>query len=116
MALPYPGEVETGALKTRVPEPRAPFDIAGHVHAAIQANGSRVELFGVERELGDPAAAAMLTSRFRDTLAQHFLERHSLADADTWELFASQAQAQVEQSPRFDDDTLATLLLTVDNL
>ena len=116
MALPYPYEVESGALKTRLHEARAPLDIAQQVHEAITASGSTVVLFGVRRDLGAPEEASMLVNRFRGALAQHFLNRQSAADADIWSSFAQQARAQLERSDTFDDETLTTLLMTVDGL
>jgi cell fate (sporulation/competence/biofilm development) regulator YlbF (YheA/YmcA/DUF963 family) len=116
MALPYPYEVEIGKLKARPHQTRAPLDIAQLVHDAITASGSTVVLFGVRRELAAPEEAAMLVNRFRGALAQHFLERQSAPDAETWSSFVQQARAQLEHSDQVDDGTLTTLLMTVDGL
>jgi hypothetical protein len=116
MALPYPYEAETGQLTPQPPEARAPFDIAGHVRDAIVARGSAVELFGVEFVVEGPELAATMASGFRDVLADHFLQRHPLADADIWDSFASQARAQLTRGQPIGDSTLKTLLMTVDGL
>jgi hypothetical protein len=116
MALPYPQEVETGQLKPRVPRPRAPFDIVQHLRDEIRTSGARVELFGAERDLAEGENAAPLVNRFRDTLAMHLQERRPDCDELTWDLFASQARALVEQSSVIDDDMLRVLLLTIDGL
>jgi hypothetical protein len=92
------------------------FDIEGRVRDAIVARGSVVSVFGVERALGSPEAAATLVNRFRDALTAHFLERHSLADGAIWNDFASQVHAQLERNPTLDDSALTTLLMTVDGL
>ena len=116
MALPYPYEAETGQLKPRSAEPRAPFDIAQHVREAIVARGSVIQLFGVEHEVAGPELAATMASGYREVLTRHFLERHSLADADAWSSFERQARAQLERQPQLDDSTMNTLLMTVDGL
>ena len=116
MALPYPYEVETGQLKPRPTEVRAPFDIAGHVRDAIVARGSSIELFGVEFAVEGPELAATMASGFQEVLAEHFLQRHPLADADIWDSFVSQVRAQLTQGQAIGDATLKTLLMTVDGL
>jgi hypothetical protein len=116
MALPYPREAETGALPTRAPAVREPFDIERHMHEAIRLNGSSLELFGVQCAAAEPDTAAALVNRFRDTLTTHLQERLSNPDATTWALFESQARSQVERSPSIDDSTLRALLMTIDGL
>jgi hypothetical protein len=116
MAIPYPREVETGALPTRTPVVREPFDVERHLHEAIRTSGSSLELFGVQCEAVEPATGAALVNRFRDILTTHFQERVPNADATTWGLFESQARSQVERSPSIDDSTLRALLMTIDGL
>jgi capsular polysaccharide biosynthesis protein len=116
MTLPYPPEVESGALPTRAPIVREPFDVERHLHEAIRASGADLQLFGVSCEALEPEKAAALINRFRDTLSTHFQERFPNADATTWSLFESQARSQVERSPHIDDSTLRALLMTIDGL
>ena len=57
MSLPYPYEVETGALKPRPPAPRTPLDVAAHVDDAIRVQGGALEVFGVPMDVAGPDSA-----------------------------------------------------------
>lgn len=114
--LPYPREVETGQLPPRAPEPRVAFDVEASVQDAIVANGPHVEVFGVAYVLDDAASAEGLVERYRNAVLHHFNERVAAPDAAIWHLFAEQAHDQLERHPVLDDDVLAVLRLTIDNL
>jgi hypothetical protein len=116
MALPYPHEVETGQLNPRGREVRHPFDIADHLARAIAARGDALVMFGVSLPAASSEAPEDTASRFRAALVSHFNERRPNADAATWDLFASQAEAQLQQLEQADEHALRALLMTVDGL
>lgn len=116
MSLPYPYEFETGALKTRVPAPRTPVDVAAHVDDAIRVQGSALELFGVPMDVAAPDSVRTVATQLRRAVTQHFQERVSAPDEDTWELFASQAHDQLEGRRTVDALTLRVLRATIDSL
>jgi hypothetical protein len=71
-----------------------------------------------------PASLAPLSVRcapactwlFRETLIEPFQERRPDADAATWEIFESQARAQLDRHRRADSDLLRALMLSTDGL
>lgn len=116
MALPYPYEVETGALKSRPPAPRTPLDVQARMDDAIRVQGGVLEVFGVPMEVEGPDSVRTVAQRLRDVVTEHFQERVSAPDDDVWELFASQAHDQLEGRTAVDDSTLRVLRLTIDSL
>jgi len=116
MALPYPHEVETGALKPRPQAPRTPLDVEARMAEAIRVNGSALEVFGVPMDVEGPDSVATVATQLRQVVTDHFQERVSAPDDDLWELFASQAHDQLEGRRTFDDSTLRILRLTIDSL
>ena len=116
MTLPYPYEVETGALKPRPRAPRTPLDVEGHVHDAIQVQGSELEVFGVPLDVAAPDSVRTVATELRRAVTDHFQERVSAPDDETWELFASQAHDQLEGRTAFDASTPRVLHLTIDSL
>jgi hypothetical protein len=116
MALPYPPEVETGKLQPRERDSRRRFAIDEHVARAIEPVGSELLLFGVTLRPPPGADPLDLAAHFRQALLAHFNERRPDADAATWQLFADQARAQLEQLEQADDHALRVLLLTIDGM
>lgn len=116
MALPYPYEVELGQLRPARPAPRAPFDVVEHVLEAIRPAGDELEMFDHRLTLPEPHRPSEIAWLFRDALIQHFQRHRPDADGATWELFASQARAQLDRNPRPDAGLLRTLLLAIDGL
>jgi hypothetical protein len=116
MSLPYPYEVETGALKPRPAAPRTPLDIASHVQDAIRVQGSALEVFGVPMDVAGPDSVRTVATELRRAVTEHFQERVSAPDEDTWELFAMQAHDQLEGRTAVDDSTLRVLRLTIDSI
>jgi hypothetical protein len=116
MTLPYPHEVETGELEPRRPAPRPSFDIERHLHDAIRERGSELELFGVPMEVEPPESLRAVAERLRRAVADHFQQRMSAPDEQTWASFASQAHDQLQGHRRVDAATLQVLRLTIDNL
>lgn len=115
MTLPYPYEVETGALKPRPRFERVVFDVAHHLRSAIRSGDQMAELFGVQYPLVKPRDEELLR-RMQSELTLHFLERVAAPDALVWQDFADQARAQLERHVRLDDDMLHTLRATIDGL
>lgn len=116
MSLPYPYEVETGALQTRSPAPRTPLDVERHVNDAIRPQGSELEVFGVPLDVAAPDSVRTVATELRRAVTDHFEERISAPDERTWELFASQVHDQLEGRTAFDDSTRRVLRLTIDSL
>jgi hypothetical protein len=116
MALPYPFEAETGELQPRQPHLRVAFDVEASVEAEIRANGSNVEVFGAHYPMEDAAIADATVEYYRNMVTLHFNERVSAPDPDIWQLFADQANNQLEHHPELDDSVLDMLRLTIDNL
>jgi len=116
MTLPYPYEVETGALKRRHHLARTSLDVVGHVYDAIRVRGDALEVFGVPLDVVAPESAPTVAEHLRKAVTDHFQERQSAPDADTWESFASQAHDQLEGRTEVDASTLRTLRLTIDSL
>jgi hypothetical protein len=116
MSLPYPHEVETGALKPRPPAPRTTLDVEAHVDDAIRVQGSALEVFGVPMHVDGPDSVRSVAQQLRHAVTEHFQERVSAPDDDTWELFASQAHDQLEGRTAVDDSTLRVLRLSIDSL
>lgn len=99
-----------------MPAPRAPFDVEDHLLDALRPAGSGLNFFGVALAPPAPHNASEVAWVFRDALIVHFQRRRPDADEATWELFQSQARAQLDRHPRADDELLRTLLLTIDGL
>jgi hypothetical protein len=117
MALPYPHEVETGKLNPRTPEVRRPFDVAEHVARSLEVEDGVLLAFGVPlRPPAEERDVPELARRFRAALVSHFDARRPDADHATWDSFASQARAQLEQMEHADEEALRVLLLTIDGL
>jgi hypothetical protein len=116
MTLPYPYEAETGRLKPAPRAPRAPFDIEEHLLEAIRPAGNGLSFFGVRLAPPHPHNASEVAWVFRDALIGHFQKHRPDADEATWELFLSQARAQLDRHPRADDELLRTLMLGIDGL
>ncbi|HTV19277.1 MAG TPA: hypothetical protein VMG12_11415 [Polyangiaceae bacterium] len=116
MTLPYPYEYETGELKPRRRMPRAPLDVRGHVNDAIQVHDSELEVFGVPLDVEAPDSVRVVAKQLRRAVTDHFQERVSAPDDDTWALFASQAHDQLEGRTAVDASTLRVLRLTIDSL
>ena len=115
MSLPYPYEAETGQLPPRRPVPRTPFDVEGHVNDAIRARGDdSVEVFGVALRVLPPESPGPVVEHLRRGVLNHFLERVSAPDDDTWQSFASQAHEQLAGRTEVDATTLRILRLTID--
>jgi hypothetical protein len=116
MSLPYPYEVETGALRPRPPLARTPLDVEAHVDDAIRVQGGALEVFGVPMDVAGPDSVRTVAQQLRQAVTGHFQERISAPDDDTWQLFASQVHDQLEGRTAVDDSTLRTLRLTIDSL
>lgn len=116
MTLPYPYEVELGLLRPRPWAPRLPFDVQHHFDDAIRVAGEGLDIFGVPLEVSAVPGAMETGRQFRDTLTARFHGRRPDADAATWDIFASQARAQLTGLSRADADVLRMLLLTVSGL
>ncbi len=116
MALPYPYEVELGQLRPARPAPRAPFDVVEHILEEIRPAGEELEMFGHRLSLPEPHRPSEIAWLFRDALIQHFQRHRPDADGATWELFASQARAQLDRNPRPDAELLRLLVLCIDGL
>jgi hypothetical protein len=116
MALPYPYEAEIGRLKPAPRVPRTPFDLEDHLLEAIRPAGNDLNLFGVRLPALEPYSASEIAWLFRDTLIEHFHKRRPDADAATWELFESQARAQLDHYRRADSELLRALRLSIDGL
>jgi hypothetical protein len=116
MTLPYPYEVETGVLKTRSPAPRTPLDVERHVNDAIRVQGAQLEVFGVPLDVAAPDSVRTVATDLRRAVTDHFRERISAPDDETWELFASQVHDQLEGRQAFDESTPRVLRLTIDSL
>ena len=116
MSLPYPYEAETGQLKPAPRAPRAPFDVEDHILESIRPAGDDLEMFGVRLPAVEPYSASEIAWLFRDMLIELFQKRRPDADESTWELFESQARAQLDRHPRADSELLRALLLSVDGL
>lgn len=116
MALPYPYEVELGQLGPARPAPRAPFDVVEHILEAIRPAGDELEMFDHRLSLPEPHRPSEIAWLFRDALIEHFQRHRPDADGATWELFASQARAQLDRNPRPDAELLRTLVLAIDGL
>jgi hypothetical protein len=116
MALPYPYEVELGQLKPAPRTPRTPFDIQDHILEAIRPAGDQLMMFGVRLPALEPYGGSEIAWLFREMLIEHFQKRRPDADEATWELFESQARAQLDRHPRADSDLLKALMLGIDGL
>jgi hypothetical protein len=116
MTLPYPYEAELGRLPPRPKAPRIPFDVRHHLEDAIRVAGSQLEFFGLPLEAPAAQGATAAGKQFRDTLTARFHARRPDADAATWEIFASQARAELAGLERADAETLRMLVLTVSGL
>jgi len=116
MSLPYPPEVETGQLSPRAPQPRRPFDIDEHVAQSLEVRADQLVAFGVPLRMPAGDAAQDVASRFRAELVSHFNARRPDADRATWDSFASQARAQLEQLEQANEHVLRVLLMTIDGL
>lgn len=115
MTLPYPYEVELGLMPPCPRAPRLPFDIQHHFDDAILVAGDGLAVFGVPLRV--PAQNAVATGKlFRDTLTARFHSRRPDADGATWDIFASQARAQLSGRSSADAGTLGMLLLTISGL
>ncbi len=116
MTLPYPYEVETGALKSRPRVARTSLDVEGHVRDAIRVQGADLEVFGVSMDVAAPDSVRTVATQLRRAVTDHFQERVSAPDDDTWESFASQAHDQLEGCTAVDASTLRVLRITIDSL
>jgi hypothetical protein len=116
MTLPYPYEIETGQLRPRARAPRAPFDVGQHFEQAIRVAGARLEVFGVCLDVPQALSALQTMTQFQTSLTARFQSWRPNADAATWELFDSQARAELAGLERADADTLRMLLLTISGL
>ena len=116
MSLPYPYEVETGQLKPRRGEGPTPVDVEQRVNDAIQVRGSELELFGVPLDVEPPDSARVIASQLRHAVTEHFQERVSAPDDDTWASFATPANDQLEGRTVVDASTLSVLRATIDSL
>lgn len=116
MTLPYPYEVETGALRPRRPAPRTSLDVEGHVDDAIRVQGGALEVFGVPMDVEGPDSVRTVAKQLRQAVMLHFQERISAPDDDTWQLFATQVHDQLEGRTAFDPSIPRTLRLTIDSL
>jgi hypothetical protein len=116
MSLPYPYEVETGALQPRSPAPRTPLDVERHVNDAIRVQGAELEVFGVPLDVAAPDSVRTVATELRRAVTDHFRERISAPDDETWQLFASQVHDQLEGRTAFDESTRRVLRLTIDSL
>jgi len=112
--LPY--EAETGRLRPAPRAPRTPFDVEDHLLDAIRPAGNELNFFGVRLPSPEPHSSSEVAWVFRDALIVHFQKRRPDADEATWELFQSQARAQLDRHPQADDELLRTLLLSIDGL
>jgi hypothetical protein len=116
MTLPYPYEIETGALKPRRRAPRTSLDVEGHVDDAIRVQGAELEVFGVPMDVEGPKSVRTVATEMRRAVTDHFQERVSAPDEDIWELFASQVHDQLEGRTAVDGSTLRVMQLTIDSL
>jgi hypothetical protein len=116
MTLPYPYEAETGRLKPAPRAPRAPFNIEDHLLDAVRPAGTGLSFFGVRLAPPDPHNSSEVAWVFRDALISEFQRRRPDADHATWELFQSQARAQLDRHPRADDELLRSLMLIIESL
>jgi hypothetical protein len=116
MTLPYPYEVELGLLKPRPWVARTPFDVAHHLEEAIQVAGERLVVFGAALDAPAPPGATATAKQFSDSLSARFHAWRPGADAATWELFESQARAEMAGLEHADNETLRILMLTVSGL
>jgi hypothetical protein len=116
MTLPYPYEVETGALQTRAPMPRMPFDIRGHMLDALRVVDDSPVMFGVRLAAPAGAEAAGVVQHYQEALTQQFQERRPNADEATWEIFDSQARSQLERADQADEETLHALMMSIAGL
>lgn len=116
MSLPYPYEIETGALRPRKPAPRIALDVERHVQDAIRVQGSELEVFGVPMDVAAPDSVRTVATDMRRAVTDRFQERISAPDEETWELFASQAHDQLEGRTAVDASTLRLLRITIDSL
>jgi hypothetical protein len=116
MTLPYPYEIETGQLRPRARAPRAPFDVGQHLDQAIRVDGAQLQVFGVRLDVAEAPGALATMKQFQSSLTARFQNWRPNADAATWELFGSQARAELAGLERADADTLGMLLLTVSGL
>lgn len=116
MTLPYPYEAELGLLPPRPPAPRLPFDVQHHFDDAIRVTGAGLDVFGVRLAVSAAQGATAMGNQFRDTLTARFQRRRPDADAATWDIFASQARAQLSALSRADAEALRMLLLTISGL
>ena len=116
MTLPYPYEVETGRLKPAPRAPRAPFNVEDHLLDAVRPAGDGLSFFGVRLAPPTPHSSSEVAWVFRDALIGEFQKRRPDADQATWELFQSQARAQLDRHPRADDELLRSLMLIIASL
>lgn len=116
MSLPYPHEVETGALRPRPVTPRTTLDVEAQLQDAIRISGSQIEVFGVPLQVPPHESADAIAEPLRRAVATHFEQRFSAPDLAIWESFASQARAQLEGRTQLDASTLNILRITIDAL
>jgi hypothetical protein len=116
MTLPYPYEVELGLMKPRPWVARTPFDVAHHLEEAIHVTGEGLMVFGAALDAPALPGATATAKQFSDSLSARFHAWRPGADAATWELFESQARAEMAGLERADEETLRILMLTVSGL
>jgi hypothetical protein len=96
--------------------PRTYLDVKGLVHDAIRVQEGELEVFGVSMDVAGPDSVRTVATGLRRAVTDHFQERVSAPDENTWELFASQVHDQLEGRTAVDASTLRVLRLTIDSL
>ena len=113
MSLPYPLEVETGALSGRAPVRRRALPLEQLVRKNIFCRGERLFAFGKELTVEAGLSARAACDSLRKTVVLRMQQRAPFAEERHWRHFSSLMNAQLDHR-----DTAAhashVVLVTVD--
>lgn len=116
MTLPYPPELERGALRPPAAGPRSTVDIPALVAHMVQPSSGAIAVVG--QDLTRPAAAGEedILEAFRAAITERLLERAPNATIETVRHLETVLQAELAHHEIADRETLDVILETIDGL